>query len=245
MIEFNQLRCGYDARTALEPITFRTQKHLSILGPNGAGKSMLAKTMCGLLPFGGEIKINNCSLHEMGAAEVARSVAYVPSKLDLFDSYTDVREFILMGRYTHKHPFSDYGESDHTVVEATMKELDIADIATQNVLEISSGQQQLVLIAQAMVQQSACLIFDEPTANLDPLHTAAFFTHLTRLRESRSTVLITHDLHLARSIGGSVLFVHENRSRFFENANDFFEPAMLFSLYGVVFDPDSLSVRYA
>jgi iron complex transport system ATP-binding protein len=105
---------------------------------------------------------------------------------------------------------------------------------------LSSGEQQLTLIAQALAQQSEIIIFDEPTANLDPHNSKIIAEHIKGLKEYHQIILITHDLNLASYVQNPVLFIKEKKAHYYEDG--FFDDSVLKELYGVEFE--SLAVKY-
>lgn len=244
MIKAANLSCRYSDDAYLNNVSFSTQKHLSILGINGSGKSMLARTLCGLLNYEGSIELNNQELRRLSPNNIAKTISYIPSKLDIFDYYTSVEEFALLGRYPYKEPFKAYLQSDKDDVKAVLQQLKLYDLRTHNINALSSGQQQLLLIAQAILQRSKIIIFDEPTANLDPYNTLQFATLFKELQHNHTTVLITHDLTLASHLKGSVLFIQDHTALFFEDSAAFFENSNLEKLYGVTFHEQSKALEY-
>ncbi|MEA2110423.1 MAG: ABC transporter ATP-binding protein [Campylobacterota bacterium] len=245
MIKLTNVSCRYSQEAQLKCINLSVNEHLSILGSNGSGKSMLAKTLCGLLDYEGSITLDTQELRELSKNSIAKTISYIPSKLESFDYYTTVEEFSLLGRYPYKQPFSDYSNKDRDDVNATLKQLQLYDLKEQYITALSSGQQQLLLIAQSILQGSQIMIFDEPTANLDPYNTLIFAKLFQTLQESHTTILITHDLTLASHLKGSVLFVQDGSAVFYEESKLFFDSANLKKLYGVSFDEKSKAVVYA
>lgn len=237
MIRVKELTCGYD-RTVLRAVSFSCEGNLCILGANGVGKSTLAKALCGLLPFKGEIVINAKPLEAYSASARAQTITYIPPKLQSFDTYISVEEFALMGRYPHKSALGGYSDEDRERVAALLKESGLEPRHAVTVL--SSGQQQLLLIAQALVQESKIILFDEPTANLDPRHARDFYLALQRLPAKTQKIVITHDLHFARALGYPVLFLHEKFLHLYEEPQRFFAPENLEACYGVAFRKDAL-----
>ncbi len=229
----SNLFLAYDKTTILKNINFDIKKHLCILGSNGSGKSTLAKALCGLLPYEGSIQIDNYELSSIPAVQRAKKIAYIPSKMESFEQFTTVEEFVLLGRYPYKASFKNYGKNDKDIVREILVELSIFSIASFRLHELSSGQQQLVLIAQALAQKSNILIFDEPTSNLDPKNTALFVQELKKLRTSFITILITHDIQLAAYFNDPVLFIQDKKASLYEN--NFFKTEQLSKAYGVNF----------
>ena len=240
MIEVHALSCGYD-KTVLHAVEFTAETNLVILGPNGAGKSTLAKALCGLLPYKGEVRLHHKDLASYRADERARTITYIPPKLSSFDAYITVEEFILMGRYPHKPALSTYTKEDLKMVAHLLNETGLE--AKQAVTTLSSGQQQLLLIAQALVQESRIIVFDEPTANLDPRHAHDLYRALKKLPSETRKVVISHDLHFARALGYPVLFLQEGQTRLYEDPRAFFTAENLQACYGVAFNQD-LKVAY-
>ncbi len=240
MIELKDLKCAFDERIVLENLSLKIENHLSILGANGSGKSTLAKAICSLVAFDGKVTINDKDTKELSLNERAKSISYIPAKLEIYDRFITVEEFVLLGRFPHKKSFFDYSHKDKNITSQTLEFLKIAHLKNSSVSSLSSGEQQLALIAQALTQQSKIIIFDEPTANLDPHNSKVIAQHIKGLKEYHQVILITHDLHLASFIESPVLFIKEKSAHYYEK--EFFNDATLKELYGVTFD--SLVVKY-
>jgi iron complex transport system ATP-binding protein len=245
MIKAEQLHCHYSDSAFLDDLNFHIKRHLTILGANGSGKSMLAKTLCGLLPYEGSLTLDGNELNTLKANTLAKTLSYIPAKLEIFDSYTTVEEFALLGKYPYKEPFLDYSQSDRDEVSRTLKQLQLDAFCHHTITTLSSGQQQLLLIAQSILQKSQIMIFDEPTANLDPYNTLEFSKLFKRLQHDHTTILITHDLTLASHLGGSILFLRDHGALFYEDGAEFFQGETLKELYGVSFHSASKAICYA
>ncbi len=233
----SNLYIAYDKTMILKNINVDIKQHLCILGSNGSGKSTLAKALCGLLPYEGSIQIDNYELFSIPAIERAKKIAYIPSKMESFEQFTTVEEFVLLGRYPYKASFKNYSILDKEIVKEILAELSISNLVSFRLHELSSGQQQLVLIAQALAQKSNILIFDEPTYNLDPKNTTLFVQELKKLRNSFITILITHDIQLASYFNDPVLFLHDKKATLYEK--NFFKIEQLSKAYGVNFKENS------
>lgn len=245
-MKVSKLSLAYQEKSILEAVSFeiKEQTHLSILGPNGSGKSTLARALSGLLPYEGSILLSGEELSSIPSKERAKRITYIPAKMESFEQYTRVEEFVLLGRYPYKPSFKDYAAQDRAIVQEVLEELSIAELGVQRLHELSSGQQQLVLIAQALAQQSTLLIFDEPTSNLDPKNTLLFVKELKKLRRKHTTILITHDIALASHLNDPVLFVNEKKAGYYPGG--FFERKQLGLAYGVDFRSEKglLGVAY-
>ncbi|MEN8302673.1 MAG: ABC transporter ATP-binding protein, partial [Campylobacterota bacterium] len=216
MIELKDLKCAFDKRTVLKDVSLKIENHLTVLGANGSGKSTLAKSICSLIDFSGEIIINNTNTKELSLKEKAKTLSYIPAKLEIYDSFISVEEFVLLGRYPYKKSFFEYSERDKNITQQTLEFLKISHLKDNAISSLSSGEQQLALIAQALAQQSKIIIFDEPTANLDPHNSKIIAEHIKGLKEYHQIILITHDLHLASYINSPVLFIKDQTTHYYE-----------------------------
>ena len=232
-MKISNLCLAYHDTTILEDINFELNGHLTILGSNGSGKSTLAKALCGLLPYDGSITIEGQELLNIPSKQRAKLIAYIPSKMQSFEQFTTVEDFVLLGRYPYNESYKDYALSDKELVIKVLKELHIEDLKTHQLHELSSGQEQLVLIAQALAQESKTLIFDEPTSNLDPKNTALFVKELKKLRLNYQSILITHDIQMASFLNDPVLFIQDKNAELVETG--FFETNRLTQAYGINF----------
>ena len=240
MIELKNLKCAFENRTILENISLKIENHITLLGANGSGKSTLAKAICSLIDFDGEVKIDNTNIKEISLNDKAKILSYIPAKLEIYDSFISVEEFVLLGRFPYKKSFFEYSEKDKNITQQTLEFLKISHLKESSVSSLSSGEQQLALIAQALAQQSKIIIFDEPTANLDPHNSKVIAEHIKGLKEYHQIILITHDLHLASYVASPVIFIKDKTTHYYED--NFFDNATLEELYNVPFD--SLAVKY-
>ncbi len=244
MLSVKDLSVTYESKSVLENFSFESKGHLSILGANGSGKSTLAKALCALIGFKGEIGLNGKNILDLDLLERAKMIAYIPASLENFDPYVSLKEFVLMGRYLYKKPYLNYAQEDYKKVDEVLNRLGIFELSDHLLSALSSGQKQLCLIASALVQESEIIIFDEPTANLDPTHSVEISKIIRSLQNEHQTVLITHDLNFAKSIQGEVLFIKADGYRYYNNPDDFFTIENLEACYKTSFELRSLGMRY-
>jgi iron complex transport system ATP-binding protein len=242
MIRLDSICVKYDNKTILKNISLDINNHLNILGANGSGKSTLAKAICSLVEFEGSVSIEGCNVKELSLKERAKLLSYIPAKLEVYDPYISVEEFVLLGRFAHKKSFLDYSLKDKKISKKTLEFLKISHLAKHTLNSLSSGEAQLVLIASALSAQSKIIILDEPTANLDPHNAKKVAQHIKGLKDYHQVILITHDLHLASFIDSPTLFIKDADATYFEKKEEFFNNSTLKELYGVEFE--DLAVRY-
>jgi iron complex transport system ATP-binding protein len=242
MIKIDALTCWYDEYIILDDISLHVSDHLSVLGANGSGKSTFAKALCRLIDFEGTIQIQGEEITALSPLELAKKITYIPTKLESYDPYISVYEFVLLGRFAYKQRFFDYTLRDIACAIKNLKLLGIEHLKEHTIHSLSSGEQQLALIAQALTQESQCIIFDEPTANLDPSNSKVIANHIKRLKATHQIILITHDLHLASYLENPVLFIAEQHATLYEPSSTFFDAEVLAEHYGVSFE--NLAVNY-
>ena len=168
-IEVKNLSFSYGDRPVLQDISFSVGKgeFLSILGPNGVGKSTLFRCVLGLLSgYTGTVCVDGVDARTFSIREAARHIAYIPQSSRSVFNYS-VFDIVLMGRTSGLHPFRSPGRKDKELCHWALEKVGIPHLRDRCFHRLSGGEQQLVLIARALVQKAPILMLDEPTANLD------------------------------------------------------------------------------
>ena len=205
----------------LKNISFelKTNENLIILGSNGAGKSTLAKVLCGITPSSC-VTLHGQELHKVKVKERTKYINYIPAKLEIFDEYITLNEYLNLSRL-------------HTLLESKnmLKLLEIDHLKNKACQQLSSGEQQLTMLATAVLHNAKITIFDEPTANLDPQKSRNIFS-LLKSNIFQSKIIITHDLNLAYRLGYKVLCINEGQITFFDSSKKFFNESNLNDYFG-------------
>ena len=181
-IEVKNLNFSYGNRQVLHDISFTASsgEFLSILGPNGVGKSTLFRCVLGLLSgYTGTVRIDGTDVRSFSVREMAKHIAYIPQSSHPIFNYS-VMDIILMGRTSGLGTFRSPKKKDVEICQWAMEKVGISHLALRCFHRLSGGEQQLVLIARALVQKAPVLMLDEPTANLD------FGNQLRVLEQARS-----------------------------------------------------------
>ena len=229
MIRIEELSIAFDNKSILENISCEIGSHLVILGANGSGKSTLAKAISSLNTYKGNIFIDGKNIQELSLIKRAKTLSYIPANLEIYDNFITVEEFVLLGRFPYKKSMFEYATKDKVIVQEQLEFLGLTHLKRHTLDTLSSGEQQLILIAQSLAQQSHIIIFDEPTANLDPHNTKVIAQTIKKLKEKHQVILITHDIHLASYFEAEVLFIKDKSAELFEK--DFFTDENLAKLY--------------
>lgn len=194
-------------------------ENLVILGSNGAGKSTLAKILCGI-SYSQAVEIFGKKVHILSAKERAEFINYVPPKLEMFDEYLCVREYLELSRLYSK-----------LTINETLELLDLSTLENKACITLSSGEQQLLLLASSLLHSAKLTIFDEPTANLDPKKMLKV-AKIISSDKIQSRIIITHDLNLAHKLGYKILYMSGGKIEFFDTNERFFEKTNLDKLFG-------------
>jgi iron complex transport system ATP-binding protein len=171
---------------------------VAIVGPNGAGKSTLLHVIAGLLPVNqGDVRLDGQPLSRFTRKAIARRLALLPQQARI-DFGFQVHDIVRMGRYPHRGRFRSPSPIDESVVQQAMEVTGTEFLAQRLITEVSGGERQLILLAQALAQQPQFLLLDEPTANLDIAHQCHVMQLLQRLaQDGIGVVAVMHDLSMA------------------------------------------------
>ncbi|WP_158888799.1 ABC transporter ATP-binding protein [Amycolatopsis anabasis] len=186
---------------------------LAIVGPNGAGKSTLLKTVAGLLPGSGEIRIHGMAAESLSRKEKAREVGYSPQVPVLPEGLT-VTDYVLLGRTPHLGPLAREGARDRSIVDETLVRLDLGDLAGRRLSTLSGGERQRAVLARVLAQRTRILLLDEPTTGLDIGHAQALLELVDRLRREDGTTVVStlHDLTFAAQYADQLLLLDSGRA---------------------------------
>ena len=180
-----------------------------IIGPNGSGKTTLMKIIAGILRLQkGELQVLNRSIQSYTRKALARKVAFVQQMVSI-DFPFSVLELILMGRSPHQGVLGLGDKSDMNIAKETMIFTGIDHLADRRLYELSGGEQQRVMIARAICQNSEIILLDEPTASLDLAHQIRIMDLMEKLRAEKNVtvVMVSHDINLAAIYGQRLLLM--------------------------------------
>ena len=186
-LELDGVTCRYGKKTVVHELSLSlvTGEILALFGPNGAGKTSLFKTVLGLMsPAAGKILINGKSLERYSPGRRAGFIAYVPQSRQTAFPYR-VDEVVLMGR------FASPGKNDRDAVRRALEELEIGRLADHIYTRLSGGEQQMVLLARALAQETDFLIMDEPLSHLDYGKQHDFLGRMKTLAQGGRGILFT------------------------------------------------------
>jgi phospholipid/cholesterol/gamma-HCH transport system ATP-binding protein len=186
---------------------------MAVMGMSGAGKSTLLKCMGGLLkPTGGELFIDGADIARMSEAHldtIRRRIGMVFQYAALFDSL-NVYENVAFGLRRH----TCMTESEIAdMVHQRLSMVGLADTQKKMPSELSGGMQKRVGLARALALDPDIVLYDEPTAGLDPITAAAIADLIVKTRDEFgvTSVLVTHDIQSITRVASRIAMIHRGR----------------------------------
>lgn len=229
-IQLNGINCYYGAHQALFDITLDcpARETLVLLGPSGAGKSSLLRVLNLLeMPRSGQLQIAGNQFDfkqapgEKAIRELRQNVGMVFQQYNLWPHLTVVQNLI-------EAPCRVLGLTKAQAMERAdklLKRLRLTDFADRFPLHLSGGQQQRVAIARALMMEPQVLLFDEPTAALDPEITAQIVSIIRELAGTGITqVIVTHEVEVARKTASRVVYMENGHVVEQGDASHFTQP---------------------
>ena len=200
MLQVKDLSISYGAIQAVRHVDFEVKKGeiVTLIGANGAGKSTILKTISGIVkPQSGSIEYQNESLIGKKAPQiVAAGISQVPEGRHVFPAMT-VMENLQLGSYLQKNRDQiDQRLQEIFEMFPILKERQHQDAAT-----LSGGEQQMLVMARAMMANSELLLLDEPSMGLAPIYIQKVFDIIQKINAQGTTILlIEQNAHQALSI---------------------------------------------
>lgn len=175
--------------------TLHNKEFVGIIGPNGSGKSTFLKCVYRVQkPTSGTIWLDNQNLDELSYRESALKLAVV-AQHNFYSFDFSVLEVVLMGRSPHKKILERDNLEDFKVARQALQTVGMEAFEKRNFSTLSGGEQQRVILARALTQQTECLVLDEPTNHLDVKYQLQIMDIVKSL--DLTVVAALHDLNSA------------------------------------------------
>lgn len=197
VLELRDISLSYNKKknSLLKQLSFslREGEVLSIIGKNGTGKSSLLKIITGIeTGYSGEV------------LKHTQKIAYVPQKLALEKSFPlTVQEFFYI--------FNTSIDTD--IYNKIVSLFAIESFLDRNIHQLSGGEFQKILIANALISQPELLVLDEPTSGIDATGEELFYQVISQTKKmfpNLAVILVSHNLHLVYKNSSHVICLHEN-----------------------------------
>jgi zinc/manganese transport system ATP-binding protein len=211
LVEAHHLSAGYRNTPVWRDASFSflAGECVAVLGPNGAGKSTLLRLLLGLLrPLGGTVTVFG-EPPRRGSARIG----YVP-QARAFDAETAIRGVDLVSLGVDGHRWgvplpSARRRAARSRIDEAIEAVDATRYAHRGIGQVSGGERQRLLLAQALVGSPELLLLDEPLANLDVARQSTMAALVARVARERgiTVVLVAHDLNPLRRVVDRVCYV--------------------------------------
>ena len=215
LLHVEALQKSFDGRHVLKGVELGVPRGsiFTVLGPSGAGKSVFLKCLANILqPDAGRISFDGYRLSPAdpgGRAEFRRRCSFLFQSNALFDSLTALENVALPLEQTTKLTDREIRE---TSLEA-LRQLEMDDFRDHYPGQLSGGMQKRLALARAIVTHPELVLFDEPTAGLDPLRRNAVFAMIAKykLLFNFTALIVTHDVVEALVASDRVALLNEGR----------------------------------
>jgi zinc/manganese transport system ATP-binding protein len=213
VVEVEQVRIRLGGRTILEDIsmTVNEGEFIAMLGPNGAGKSTLLKTLLGLIkPSAGTVRVLGHT-----ARRGNKDIGYAPQHRTLeSDLALRARDVVGFGLDGNRWGIGLPNARRRELIDEVLREVDALDLANAPVGQLSGGEQQRLLIAQALLTNPRLLLLDEPLANLDISREGEIVALVAKVCRERNVaiMLVTHDINPLLPVVDRVLYMANGKS---------------------------------
>ncbi|MGM9571869.1 MAG: ABC transporter ATP-binding protein [bacterium] len=176
-------------------LSLNDKEFLGIIGPNGSGKSTFLKCVYRVQkPSSGKIFFNGQAIDELSYRQSALQLAVVAQhNFHSFDF--NVLEVVLMGRSPHKKILENDNQEDYILARKALSTVGLSGFENRNFSTLSGGEQQRVILARALTQETECLILDEPTNHLDIKYQLQIMDIIKNL--NLTVIAAIHDLNIA------------------------------------------------
>lgn len=214
VISLKGIRKSFGSLEVLKGIDLEVRKgeNVVVLGRSGSGKSVLIKIIAGLLrPDEGTVKVLGQEVDALDSRELRElrtKIGFSFQGSALYDGMT-VRANMEFPLVRNKRNLNS--QEIDKAVQKVLKEVGLAQTIDQMPSELSGGQKKRIGIARTLILQPEIMLYDEPTAGLDPVTSVEINDLINDVQKqyNTSSVIITHDLTCARSTGDRVIMLSE------------------------------------
>lgn len=196
-ITTQQLHAVLGNTEILRGIDFEANKgeFVGIIGPNGSGKSTLLRCLYRVLtPSEGAVFLDGKELSSYRVKESAQKLAVV-AQHNYYNFEFSVRDVVMMGRAPHKRALDRDTAEDYQIMRQSLKAVGMQEFEERSFSTLSGGEQQRIILARALAQQTPCLILDEPTNHLDIKYQLWLMDIVKNL--DCTVISAVHDLNIA------------------------------------------------
>lgn len=173
----------------------KDNQFVGIIGPNGSGKSTFLKCIYRVLkPNIGSVYIDDTELERISIKESAKKVSVV-AQHNYYNFDFSIEDVVMMGRSPHKKNMERDNFEDYKIVNTCLEKVGMDSFKGRSFSTLSGGEQQRIILARALAQQTKCIILDEPTNHLDIKYQLQLLDIVKDL--GLTIIAAIHDLNIA------------------------------------------------
>ncbi|MBO4502478.1 MAG: ABC transporter ATP-binding protein [Candidatus Methanomethylophilus sp.] len=204
---------------------------VGLIGPNGSGKSTLLKATYRVLKkYEGAILIDGTDIKTETIHASALKTAVVPQHSYSNFDFT-VRDVVLMGRAPHKKAMEFDNQEDYAIADEALAKVGMTEFADRSFYTLSGGEQQRIVLARAMAQQTKCMVLDEPTNHLDVKYQLQLMDIVKSLNVTVLCAL--HDLNIAGAYCDKLYLLKDGKVYCYGTPEEVLTPENILNVYGV------------
>lgn len=235
--ETKDLAVGYHGKTLIHDISIGIEQGeiVTLIGPNGSGKSTILKSITKhLAAIHGTVFVGKDELGQLSYKELSKKMAVVLTERIKPELMT-CREVVASGRYPYTNHLGVLSAEDEEIVNRSMEQVNVLDLAQRSYDAISDGQRQRILLARAICQQPEIIILDEPTSFLDIRHKVELLGMLRKMaKENGTTVIMSlHEIDLAEKVSDKIVCVKGDVISRFGTPEEIFRETHIHELYSI------------
>ena len=227
------VKMAFGPKEILKGIDFalHNKEFVGIIGPNGSGKSTFLKCAYRVQkPTSGKIRFNGRDLDELSYRESALQLAVV-AQHNAYSFDFSVLEVVLMGRSPHKKMLERDNLEDYRIAREALATVGLADFEERSFSTLSGGEQQRVILARALTQQTECLVLDEPTNHLDIKYQLQIMDIVKSL--DLTVVSAIHDLNIAAMYCDRLIAIKDGEVYGVGTPQELLTEAFIYEMYEV------------
>ncbi|MDO8123366.1 MAG: ATP-binding cassette domain-containing protein [Candidatus Hermodarchaeota archaeon] len=247
-LEINNLEYTYEGskKAALTDIQLKIQpgEFIVIAGPSGSGKSTFARSVAGFIPheyngtFQGSVKINDQDTRTLSVRDIARNVSLIQQDPDSQLVTLKVLNEVAFGPENFQVPPDEI----RTQLEWALNTITASNLRSRSTHSLSGGEKQKVVISSFLAIRAPILIFDEPTARLDPPTTLGVVNTLHQLNRSGITILVVeHRIQPFLTVASRIILLNEGQIHFDGTPDQLQKTPQTLTGLGVVLHPSVLT----
>lgn len=208
MITIEEMETSYGRGKTFraEKVCFDRGEITSVIGKNGCGKTTLLRTITGVLPYHGSIRIDGEEIRDLKGYERARKIAYLPQMMKA--GKMNVETLVEHGRYPWHGNFRRMSAQDKEVMEAALEITHMSAMRNRDLTQLSGGELRRAYLAMVIAQNADMILLDEPTTYMDVESQELFLEIVRSLAAGGHGIVMTcHNMEQSFSVSNKIVMM--------------------------------------